>query len=451
MSNFMGIQIAQRAMQAHRAVLEVIGQNIANAGTPGYTRRVAQLSATSVTNPSFGSLGTGVEVSRIARKRAVYLDGRFRSEQASVGEFGVRSEYLASVEGILGEPGENGISAALDDFFAGWSELSGDPSEPAHKQEIVSRAERLAGAIRKVRSGILDDAQRADEEFVASLSEANNLLRQVAELNNEIQNQEMTGNEASGLRDQRDLILDQLSVLAPVRISEGSDGAVTVSLGGRTLVDHTMARELRAEGFIRDGVVFHHVRVDGQGGDVSFDGGTIGALQKLRDQTLPSYLTDLDKMAASLIERMNTLHEQGASGTTFFTGTNAADIGLNEVLRDDPSRVDGSTSGDAGDNDLALLIAGLGDERIADLGGQSYAEFYRGYVGRIGGDTASAKFSFEASQATLSQVQSQKESIEAVSLDEEMANMITTEHAYEAAARLMATASEMLDTLLRMV
>ncbi len=451
MSGFASIDIAQRALQAHRTVLEIIGHNIANASTPGYTRRVAELAPTFTEHSRFGSVGSGVEVSRIARKRAIYLDGRFRSEQAAVGEYGVLSAYLASVEGVLGEPGDDGIGAALDDFFAGWSELAGDPTEPAHKQELVSRAERLAGAIRRARGGFQEEMERADEELVVRVGEVNDILRQVAELNGQIHQQEIGGTEAPDLRDRRDHLLNQLSALAPVRISENADGLVSVWLAGRTLVDATTARELQADTVLRDGVRLHRVRVEGQGRDVVFEGGALGALQSLRDETLTGYVAELDRLAASLITRVNALHEQGFRGLSFFTGESAADMAVNGMLTDDPNNVDASTTSRPGDNDLALQLAALQDQQVAEVRGQTYSGFYRALVVRVGGETAAAKFGLEARQATLSQVQSQKEAVEAVSLDEEMAQMITTEHAYEAAARLMATASEMLEALLSMV
>jgi flagellar hook-associated protein 1 FlgK len=451
MSTSSSLHIAARALLAHRAVMDVIGQNIANVNTPGYTRRVAHLAGTFVEDLRFGSLGTGVELSHIERKRAIFLDGRFRAEQAAVGEHGTRTAYLESIEGTLGEPGESGVSAALDDFFAGWTELANDPSELARKQAVVDAGQRLASAIRRAHEGLDDDRRRADAELVGEVERVNRMLGEVADLNLRIAEVELGEQEAHGLRDQRDQLLSELSTLTEVRTSEGSDGMITVDIGGRTMVNGSSHRTFEVETELLDGEPFHVVRVGAHGDPFTFGTGKLGALEKLRDETIVGYVGSLDRLAASLIEEVNAIHIRGPHGLEFFQGTSAADIEVNPALTGDAGRVDASTTGNAGDNDLALLLGDLGLQSLTSLGDQSFSGFYGSFVAKIGGDTTTARFDLEARQASREQILGMKEQVEAVSLDEEMANMIQAEHAFEAAARLMTTASEMLETLVSMV
>jgi len=183
--------------------------------------------------------------------------------------------------------------------------------------------------------------------------------------------------------------------------------------------------------------------LEGDASELDLEGGRLGALQDLRATTLPGYLERLDDLAAGLISEVNAIHETGVGGQPFFTGTDAATIEVSQNLVDDASAVHTGTG-----NELALQMVELQDAPVASLGDQTFSEHFQSTVVRIGGDATAAKFGLEARRASLDQVQTQREQIEAVSLDEEMANMIAAEHAYQAAARLLTTSSEMLETLI---
>jgi flagellar hook-associated protein 1 FlgK len=253
------------------------------------------------------------------------------------------------------------------------------------------------------------------------------------------------------LRDQRSRLLERLSELAPVRVNEAPDGTVRVHLSGRTLVDATHVRRLEPTAVLRSGRVMHDLLIDGEGSPIEIEGGALGTLMDMRDATIPGYLADLDRFVRELAGAVNAVHSQGTSGVAFFTGSTALDLEVNTILVADPTGVETFPSGALGGNDLALAIAGLQDSHVAGLDGRTFSSFYRDLVVGIGGDVAGARFGLEAREASLEQVRTQKDQVEAVSLDEEMANMIEAEHAYEAAARLMTTSAEMLETLLSIV
>lgn len=444
----LSLNIATNALLTHRAMMDVIGNNIANVNTAGYRRRVTHLASTGVPHARYGSLGTGVTVAEIERKQATFLMGRFRAESSAVSEYGVRSGYLTRVESQTNEPSDSAIGASLDAFFGAYAKLSSNPTESGLKQDIVGKATQLADAMRRFRASLDNERGVAQEELSIRVEEANAYLENIAELNGQIQQAEVGGAEAMDLRDRRDELLDRLSELAPIRTSEDADGMVTISMSGRTLVQRTSARELVTHRNVVDGELVTRVTVDGQGDDMEFDGGALGALQELHDETLPRYIEDLDRLAARFIEEVNAVHMQGSSGVPLFEGTSAADIAVSTPVRSDPSLVAVSSSGDPSANDIALLIADLAEQNLPELGDRNFGAFYRDFVVGIGADSSAAQFGLEARQATFEQVLAQREQVEAVSIDEEMANMIAAQHAYEAAARLMTTASEMIETLI---
>lgn len=437
------MNIATRALLAHQASIDVIGNNIANANTPGYVRRVAHLASTFVDDVRYGSRGTGVELHHIERKRASFLLGRYRAETSATAEFDTRQTYLSRVETALGEPSDTGVSSGLDAFFSSWSALANEPGEIGHKQEVVSAAGHLSAAIRRLHEEVKSQIENTDAELVHEVDETNRLLAEVQELNIRIREFEVGGQEAMGLRDRRDMALDQLSEKIAAQITEDEEGFVRIHFGGRTLVDGTIRRELVTQPQVVNGEVMNRVYLEGDSEELDFEGGRLGALQDLRGTTLPGYLERLDAFAASLITEVNAIHETGLGGQPFFTGTDAATIDVSPNLVDDASVVN---TGDG--NELALQMVALQDASVAGLGDQTFSEHFQSTVVRIGGDATAAKFGLEARRASLDQVQTQREQIEAVSLDEEMANMIAAEHAYQAAARLLTVSSEMLETLI---
>lgn len=449
MSSFNTLNIATQALLAHRNVIDVISNNVANVNTPGYVRRVTHLASHEWRDGATSFLGGGVSVQAIELKRARFLFGRYLGEQSALADSDVRSTFLARVEEATGEPGERGVGAALDAFFASWTALGNDHAEPLAKADVVGRAQTLASTIRGLSRRLAEERATADRELGIVAEQANGLLADVAALNERIHAAEVNGAEAADLRNQRSIVLEQLAEIVSFQSAEGENGMVSVSINGRSMVADTTHRTFELTATTADGVVTHRLGVSGSSETMTVTGGRLGSLVALRDDTIAGYETRLDALANGLIAEVNALHSQGASGADFFTGSGAMDIAVNAVLVSDHSQVATSFAGSSG-HDLARAMAALKEASVSSLGGQSFGGYYRDLVLRMGTDAAQARFSLEASAAAFAQVRAQREQIEAVSLDEEMSNMLAAEHAYEAAARMVATASDMLDTLLQL-
>jgi flagellar hook-associated protein 1 FlgK len=171
----------------------------------------------------------------------------------------------------------------------------------------------------------------------------------------------------------------------------------------------------------------------------------------MRDETIPAYLQSLNDIAQNLISRVNAIHSTGVTSGggqagNFFSGTNAANINIMSDLASNPSLVATSTTGNAGDNTLANAIAAVQTEDLID--GLTLGDAYSSLVSIIGAQSKEASSRKELLDLSSQQLKTQRESASGVSLDEEMVNMVKFQQAYSAAARIVAVANDMLDTII---
>jgi flagellar hook-associated protein 1 FlgK len=439
-STFSGIQTSLRGLLAQQRSLDVTSHNISNASTVGYTRQEATLTAsTPMSVPTSGganagALGTGVDVQSYRRVRDQFLDLQYRGQSMGLGEQTARSDALSQVELSFAEPGDNGIASALGKFWSAWGDVANGPESAPARQALVDNARSLSQQINDLQSNLAGARQRAADEYTSLAGaggEVNRISTDLGSTLNAIRDAEMTGAQPNDLYDRRDLLLDQLSSMGQVSVTQSPGGSVDVSLGGVTIVD---ADDTTGIATVPAGTF-----------PLSFassPGGRLGALLDLQSATGPigSYQTELSAMAQSLTDSVNGIY--GASGTDFFTyGTGAS--GLPELKLNEPAISSTSLVGGLGgqsDNTLAL--------RIADLRGGDADKRYLQLVTRMGNEVAQAQRSEATAQVLTDNLKDRRESVSGVSLDEEMTNIIRFQRAYQASARAMSTTDEMLDTLI---
>ena len=259
----------------------------------------------------------------------------------------------------------------------------------------------------------------------------NDKLERLESISRQLVDAEKSGAMANDLRDQRDRLLDEMSLLADISWHEQGDGSLTLRVGNRVVLDAVTREPLS---------------VNRLAGDVT--GGSIGALLELREETLPQMGSDLDLLAADLVQQVNARHRTGPSRGDFFSGSSAGEIAVAAEIVNDPLAINASTSGEAGENDIALAIAQLQSERIISGGRMTTSEYWGALVSQLGVMTQEARFQEENGEMVTEATKAQRESVQGVSLDEEMANMVSTQHAYLAAARVFDVASQMLETLM---
>ncbi len=458
-STFFGLEIGRRGIQSQQKALDVTGHNIANANTEGYSRQRAIMEATTpMYYPGYnkpvgaGQIGTGVSVQEIKRVRDSFLDTQIRKEFASGGEWEYRNDILKKLETILNEPSESGLRTALDQFWGSIQTLSTRPEDRSVRANVRQLGIVLADTFNHMNRQLTDLQKDVDKTITIKVEEINVIAQQISDLNKQIVQVESSGDHSNDLRDRRDLLLDQLSQLARVGIQEDTTGAVTVSLGNGLLVTNQMANKLTTQTDPLTGL--HSVQWP-DGTNISFTSGTMKGLFHSRDVIVESQLTQLNDLASQFISKFNTQHQSGfglnsSTGNSFFAGTDASDMQVDAAIMselDNIAAAGGVLPVAPGNNTNALLLAALKHDTTA-MGTSTFDDYYRGMAAQLGVDSQAAEKMVNNQQLVLSQLENQRQQISGVSLDEEMTSMIKFQHAYNAAARVVTSVDEMLDTII---
>jgi flagellar hook-associated protein 1 FlgK len=431
-STFMGLQTSLRGLIAQQEALDTVSHNIANASTVGYSREEVELSASRaqqiVTGSSAGTgtaeLGTGVDLDGVSRARDKFLDLQYRAQSMRLGGLAATVQTMETIEGALAEPGENGISQELQTFWSDWEGLANDPEDSAARQAVVEAGKAIATSLGELNTQ-LTGAKEVAEAEIASIAgaggEIESKAKEIALLNGAIRSAVTSGSQPNDLMDQRDMLLDELSALGQVSVTEKADGTVEVGFGGA------------AEPLVKG------TEVDWPQ-EVTEPKGKLGALMELTsaEGTIESLRTELNAFAESLATSVNTIHES-AGGPAFFTYTAGAGASSLEVAVN-AAEVQTSADGSSGGNEIATAIGALR--------GGAVDRAYAAFVTRIGSEMKTATAGENNAQALLNTVAERRESVSGVSLDEEMTKLQSFQRGYEASARAMTALDEALDVLI---
>ncbi|MGE5542085.1 MAG: flagellar hook-associated protein FlgK [Bacillota bacterium] len=458
---FMGIEIGKRALMAQQAALDVIGHNVANVNTPGYTRQEAILAATDpyASPGAVGHVGTGVQVTDIRRIRDAFIDMQKRTELKRLGEFDTMSAAFEEIEVILNEPSDSGIRTVLDKFWESLQELQGNPESEAVRKTVRESAVTLSESFNRTYRQLAEMQEDVDTSVRSKVVQINALAKQIAELNVEITRARSAGYRPNDLMDRRDVLLDDLAKIIDIRVSEEASGATRVTVGGVLLVESQGAVEI---GIREEGDGFAHL-VWPSGLDVNVSSGEIKGFLRLRDEYIGQVKTDIDRLANSIISEVNTQHRLGfdyhqVAGGDFFKGTDAISMAVDDAILADVSLIAASGPGSSGtglvgNGDNALALAQLKQKLTMSSDplqppNATWNDFFRGIVTGLVVDADHAKRMAENENYLVNQMENLQQSVSGVSLDEEMTNMMKFQHAYQAAARLITAADEMLEVLI---
>lgn len=436
------------AMFAARVALATVGHNIANVNTEGFSRQEAVIVSRRPLLATYGALGRGVGVETVRRLTDDFLLRNLRLQAARQGGYAQVDAALQEIEGIMGSVQNDHLGAALGRFFAAWEDLATPPSDPAHKAAVASAARALVADLHATRNNLDDLARTLDRSLQDEVAGLNDLLSQVAQLNEQVLAAEMGGQSGNDLRDKRDLLVGRISAAVRCEAVEREDGTVDVIVSGRTLVtrDRFQPLELEWSRTVEPhlSVVTSDTRIE-----IAVPEGRLQGLFAARDEQVGDVRARLDALAAEVIAQVNALHVQGRSeagtGQLFFVGEDAATIELAPELAARSELIATSRSGIAGDNDLALAIAGLGEED-----GESLPDVYRELLGEVAARRGRFQFLLESQQDMVAAIESRLASARGVSLDEEGASLVMYQQSFDAAARVITTVQEMYETLLDM-
>ncbi len=455
---FQGLEIGKRALMGHQVSLQTVGHNIANVDTPGYSRQVVRISSSAPEITVNGAVGTGVSVDDIYQVRDLFLGQQFRQAQKDLGQWMYKDKSLKQIESIFSEPADNSLNATLDQFWNDWSALSNDSENSGYRSSVLASATQFINSLKQLATGLEDQQRSTDRDLSAMTSDVNQKTTEIASLNQDIKRIELGGSTANDLRDMRDRIIDELSTLVDVNVNQKSDGTATVYMGSMLLVDGNSSFDIGVSAE-RDGEkITHRLVWQGSEHQLTNKNGQIFGLVQTRDEIIPRYLSELNTLARTVVEQVNAIHSagyglDGTTGVNFFDAdyTDAADLRINNAILLDHNRIAASTSSnpdDRANGEAAALLSALRDGMVMSSNTSTINQYYQSLVGGLGVE-AKESSAFSGNFALISnQVDNQRQSVQGVSLDEEMANLVKSQHAFDAASRVITVMDEALDTVI---
>jgi flagellar hook-associated protein FlgK len=461
MSSFATLNTARTALSAQQRGVDVTGQNIANVNTEGYSRQRAELRAMGgSTVPAFYStatgIGQGVDVETVIRIRDAFLEGRAHQEYSTNARLTVENETIELVEQAFREPGDTGIQSLLSKMWSAWGDVANQPQDLAARSQVLQRLETLVGGFHASQASM--DAQwgQTRENVDVLVQDVNAAATSIAELNQAIKRAHQSGLPANDLSDRRDLLVMNLADKIGATVRHGDDGVVDVLVGGITLVSGNTATALKVVGSIDPAdtatvPATDPPRIVTATGDygVQVGGEASGQLNTL-NSIIPSYRNKLDALAQQLATTLNDQHRLGydLTGVTNRdllessdgSPITAANIAVAIKL---PGQVAASgVPGGAFDNDNADAVSQL---RLSTTGVDAN---YRQMIVDLGVQGSVTERNLDIQQVVTAQVDASRDAVAGVNIDEEMTNMLSYQHAYSAAGRLVTAVDEMLDQLI---
>src|SRR3954468_8053010 len=430
-SSFMGLETALRGILAHQQAIDTTSHNVTNANTEGYSRQEAVLGASLALTvvPGNGDptaeLGTGVTVEGFRRIRTNFLDLQYRAQAMQVGDQETLSRQLDQIEMALAEPGDNGIASQLSKFWNGWADVSNNPDDPAARQALLDQAKNLAAVFKGLDTQLTTVKNQALAEYGALTGAGGDvqlMATEITQLNAAIKGLVAGGDSPNDMMDRRDLLLDKLSKLGQVSVTDLANGSINVKFGDAAL------------DLVSDTTVNWPQALTAPGGELGalIDVSKVGGI-------VDQYRAQLNTVVKTLADNVNALHN-GGSGVDFFSygpaGTEAGSLSVAVTT----ATMRTSTTGAVGANDIAL--------QIAALRGGSQDSLYTALVTRIGGDLRNAQRGEANANVLLEAINDRRQSTSGVSMDEEMTNLVRFQRGYQASARAMSTIDQMLDTLI---
>lgn len=535
---FLGLNTALSGLFANQRSLGIVSHNIANANTEGYSRQVMNTKAYDPQKlpGGLGTLGVGVDITAVKQIRDNYLDFKYRVETSVQGEWDARASVLEELEGIFNEPSDSSIAELLDQYYESLQSLQKNPENLTARTLVRQNTIALSEGTQRISNMLKDLQADLNFQFKSAVGEVNSLADQIAKLNETIYKSELEGGIANDVRDQRNVLVDQLSKLVNVDYYEDEQNRFYVLVGGQQLVAHYRSDNLE--------LVARSQKVNedddeeimdvqwGNGNKLNITSGKLLGLRDVRDNMfgdkkgIPYYIDKLNNFTDTFTNTFNGIHEKGyglngSTGNYMFTidnmstaeykthlltkgldGLAAAEVtasvlngvsvlpvdeqqdkineNIQKVLANNPSfegksvrMIDGKyyvvdrmkASEVTIARDLEDLNKFAAATRLEDVPGDGSnilkmietrhnvklyewgapEDFIKSLVSNLGVDAAEANRVSQNQGILVKDYSSARDSIMGVSLDEEMANMIKYQTAYNANARMVNIFDEMLD------
>ena len=445
-------QISTSSLFAHQKALAVTASNIANANNPAYTRQVVMFGTAPPDHRAYFSFGSGVNVDKVLRVRNNVTDTQIRNNNQKFYDAEKQTAVLKQVETLFSEPSDYGLSSLMTKFFNSWDELAVDPHSTALRTTVAQSAQNLSEKITGIHKGITQTKLDVKNEAKDTVDKINIIVEQLHTVNSQIYEAHVIGSFDNDLLDKRDALLDELSQYSNINVSIDENEVANVSIGGVFAVDglHHIKFDLKQSG---DKLV---LQTNGEEIKTNIQGGSLNALFEMYNTQLPDKLNKLDELSTTIMENVNEIHSKGytiteppQTGVNFFTSYKNGVLEINQDILDDPFNIAISADGTNGNNELALQIAALKEDKI--LNGRTLADNYSDFVSGVANKIRLEEQNQESYGLVLHQLNQQKAEYSGVSTDEEMVNIVEYQKSYDAAAKLIRVADDLLETIINMV
>ena len=476
MSEMSSLELGKRALLASRLGLDVTSNNIANVNTTGYSRRQVVFSETTPQNTGNGFLGTGVLVDKLRTFRQEYVDSEIRKTISRQAGYETDESTIKQVESVLGEPSDNGLNEVVTNFFNAFEDLSLSPESQTLRENLLSVSQSMVDRFHSTSQQLSDIRKDVYSNMNSDVTKANQLINEIAESNKAIASAtSQTNSDPQTLIDQREVKIEELSKIMSVSVTQGNSGMVNIFVNGSNIITGEQPSKLRIEetvNSISGERTANIVKVDANNNilnTIPVQSGEIASYLKQYNVTLDdkdsssgfSIAKKLDEFVNSIVSKVNSLTVGGYGmddtsllppGRMFFEpsigGATAATISLSDDVKDKPRDIPLSNApGEPGNNSVALQISQLSTDSNF-IENSTPSEYYSGFLAKIGNLGNEATNGKNTMSLVSEQLNSQRESVMGVNLDEEAINLIKFQKAFEAASRVINVTNEILTTLI---
>ena len=452
------LNIALQSMLAEQGAIETTSNNIANVNTPGYSRQRPDLEETAPVQVGDLSFGTGVQLSDVTSLRDSILDLRINQETQQQGQLNSLISGGQQIQVLFNETAGTGLQAPLTAFFTSLSQLTTDPSDVPTRQSVITAAQNLTNAFNQTADNLTTLQRNLNLSVQQAVTQINSLTTQIAQVNQQVLSASTVGANAGPFEDQRQQLINQLSNYIDVsEVNAGNGGLTLTTSSGAPLVVGGQSFQLTTQTNPTTGM--QDVYSDGADISSKITGGQLAGDLQVRDQQIPSIQNSLDTLAYNLANSFNQQNQAGFDlngnpGGNIFTplaqvSGAAGSIGLATT---DPTKIAASAGpapGSPGDNTNANALLGLQNQAIVN--GVTPLDYYSNLVFQVGNSISSAQTQQSAGSQALLQLQNLQGAVSGVDINEEAANLMRFQNAYQASAQVSTVINNLMTATMNVV
>ena len=438
------------ALRVYGRAFNVIQNNITNANTPGYVKQ-DQVLVSMPFQPDQGVAG-GVQAGPTLSSRSPFLEQAVRGQNQLLGYSQQRATDLAVIESQFDLTASYGVANGLSGFFNAFSQLAVNPNDSVARQGVLDQAANVATSFNQTAIALQQVSTGVGKQTQDTVSGINRIADQIAGIN-KVYRASASASQDAGLDAQLNSALEELSGLANYSVVRTADGAANVFLGGQTiLVFGDKSKDVSVDASSAQTIIRGS---DGNDVTSQLTGGQLGALLGEKNSTIPSYLDQLNSLAASFADNVNATLAQGVGrdGLTppdlfSYNATAGAAVSL-AVNTLTPDQIAAALPSAPGGNGNAIAVAQLANQSVAN--GFTFTEAFGNLGSRVGRDVSSAQNEQERYKDSVAQARQFRTDQTGVSLDEQAALLLQFQQAYQAVGKLISIVNDLTQTVINII